>query len=1030
MSKLIACLSGAIVTLASASGASAQSSSSEASGLELEEVVVTAERVTKDLQKTAQKLDVMEGTELKKQGKTRIDEILSGLPGIQLQGSQVDTAIYMRGISTGVPVTVDGVETSGVVLRGTTLDMAQVTVSRGVQNGAGTTGLTGAVSLTTNKPAFEYQATGALTVGSYNLRNTEGVLNLPFSDNQAVRVAYAADRRDGYVSNGAGNSDNRQFRLSYRWKPTDDLDINASYQENNINGNGVQAGSFLYTGHWINWTPGQTLNWSNPYTNGGTAQYQVYQSGLINSANAAGTAAPSATGGQIYNAAGQYLYPSGPCTTVATSFTSSATNFSALGPIIQAWGCPSRHLAIRDGVTFRNRANPWDDGSTRYDFFPNNPQRDSLTRVANVTIDWQTSYGKWRFQPAYTYSYRKFVEPLRGTSTMGEGGIPDTRWNLDVQLASNEDSRIGWVGGFTGSYTPRSDDGEGQFTVSYPTSGWTTGTPSTTLASGMAAAGISSAAMNPPCYTVFPGATPTSAGTANSLPCYSTTWSAGTAAYNYAFSLQGNYSITDAWRVNGSVRKDWYATENRGSTFSFFVDGDGQRYVWYLPATTYCSGPAVDAMGVAIPTGCTTTNTSGVPNPNGLYQVPVRMNISDADLYAQINSVHQWAKSNTESFTFSTEYDLLPDVMAYLRFANGTSAAMAAGMGGATGGSVSVTLPNAVVPGVGTPYTTTVNLPSPLVKGEETKQLTLGLKSRWFDRKLQVNVEGFYNEYHNRALGRIIGALYGYQNTTTQVQGTETCTASVSSPIVVRFGSTVQTSCFAANIGSYTGDMLSKGVDLDVTFVPTANDRIDLSVEYLRMTFAGAAQIGTLTVDQVIGFNQSTTTNLAAAQQFADGWNAFTSGTEGQTLPQAPRWSAQANYSHQFELPQGGRLTPRVTGYYKTAYYFNETTGTGDTNLMLNSNWAIANGKAKDQDNIQDAYSKFDVNLGYQPRDGKWSLNGYVKNVQNRATMTSANPTILTTGSVATGDIRQTAVGGFVQLDAPRTYGLTLQANF
>lgn len=1013
MSRFTACMSGTVVALAGACGASAQTDASGASGLELEEVIVTAERVTKDLQKVSQVITTYDGEQLKKEGKTRIDEILRGIAGIELQSDQVDTNIYMRGVSTGTPMIIDGVSqgTGGTTIRGTTLDVAQVAVSKGTQNGAGTTSLSGAVNVVTNKPVFEYQASGAFTAGSYNLRNTEGVLNVPISDNQAIRLAYSSDRRSGYYPNDAGNSDNRQFRLRYRWQPSENLDINASFTENRIEGNGVSQSVLLYTGHWVDLGAGQVLPWTNPYTGATTlygqiapATVPIFLNGNVNAANSTTITAP------------QYSYPAGPCTQNAAAFSTGITaamgavpasyNPATVGPVITTLGCPFQHLAVRDGVYFFDRDNPWDDGSRKYDWWSNTPVRDTLNRTASIDIDWKLPIGMLSIQPSYVYSVNHFVEPARGTSWMDQGGIPSNSGRLDVQLASNEDSPIQWVGGFNGSYSPRPDEGPSFISISNPAGSWTLGT------AGMTA----NAATSTTCYTVLPtGAT--TQGVVNKSNCISPNYSAGGASYNYGLSAQASWPVLDTLRLNGSLRHDWYASESRGGGLTTLADGDGQRYIWYLPATTYCS-----------PTG---TGAGLCTNPNGLFQVPYRMNISQADEDALVASVHSWRKSQTTSFTFNVEYDLFPQTMVYAKFATGASGAMAAGMGGATGGTINVTLPDAVVPAgtlAGTKFVTAVNLPAPSVKGEETAQISLGEKSRWFDNRLQVNVEAFYNKFKNRGLNLILGSLYGYQSTTT---GAVTCTASATTPVRVILGATEDQSCLAANVGSYTGNMLSKGVDLDVSWLPTSKDRLDLSVEYLRTTFDGVPEIGNYTAAQIsqLSVDQGGSSSSPFAQTFADGWNAFLGSIDGQTMPKAPRWASTLNYQHEFDLPNGSRITPRLTGYYKSAFYFTENLMSGDTAAITDSNWAISNGKWLPS--VQKGYSLFDFYTTWSAKDGKWFLSAYVRNIENEAVLSSTGGlTTWSTGSIATNDLYKTVLGGYANLEAPRTYGLTLSANF
>jgi iron complex outermembrane receptor protein len=231
----------------------------------LEEITVTAEKRETDLQKTAISIQTVSGTELVTEGKRRLDEIMQGIVGVSSQGSQVGTDFYMRGLGTGnfgppvggieqsaVAVMIDGVyQNRGEVVRGGTLDMAQVEIMRGTQSTTlGGSSLAGAVSLVSNDPVFEYEGSGSLELGNYNLVNIQGVLNVPLTGNQAFRIAYAAEERDGYISSNAGNSDQTNARIKYRWQPSEDLNIVASYSHQLIGGNGVDSGVLTYYGYW------------------------------------------------------------------------------------------------------------------------------------------------------------------------------------------------------------------------------------------------------------------------------------------------------------------------------------------------------------------------------------------------------------------------------------------------------------------------------------------------------------------------------------------------------------------------------------------------------------------------------------------------------------------------------------------------------------------------------------------------------------------------------------------------------------
>jgi iron complex outermembrane recepter protein len=236
----------------------------------LEEITVTAQKRETNLQKTPISIQAVAGEELVTEAKVRIDEIMQGVVGVQTQGSQVGVNFFMRGLGnaegngpaggqqqSAVAILIDGVyQNRGEVVRGGTVDMARAEVMRGTQSTTlGGSSLAGAVSMVSNNPVFKYEGSGALGFGDYNLLSTQAVLNVPLADNQALRLAYSTEKRDGYISNNAGNSDQSNGRIKYRWQPTEDFDLVATASKQVIGGNGVDVNSLSYYGYWEGYDP-------------------------------------------------------------------------------------------------------------------------------------------------------------------------------------------------------------------------------------------------------------------------------------------------------------------------------------------------------------------------------------------------------------------------------------------------------------------------------------------------------------------------------------------------------------------------------------------------------------------------------------------------------------------------------------------------------------------------------------------------------------------------------------------------------
>lgn len=364
---------------------------------QLQEVVVTAEKRSEDLQKVAESIQVTSGEELVKEGKKRLDEIMQGVVGVQSQDSQVGAAFSIRGVDTGVggppgtnpgatvAVYVDGnYQNRGEVVRGATLDVSQAEVMRGTQSTTlGASAIAGAVSLVTNQPAFNYQAQGTLEIGDYNTKNMDAVLNAPLGDTQALRFAYSSDRRDGYLSSNAGNVDNQVFRLKYRWQPTESLNLVATVEHNSIGGNGVTAGVLLYSGSW-----------------------------------------------QPYKAA-------------------NASSYTTL------MGYPPLFGYVPSNITFRDRSDPWNDGYPANDW-PNNPYRDTQITSYSIKADWTTDLGTLTFVPNIQNAHFRSVEPPRAGSYRSENS-PQNTTQMDLRFASPSSSPFEWLLGAYYYYTNVTD---------------------------------------------------------------------------------------------------------------------------------------------------------------------------------------------------------------------------------------------------------------------------------------------------------------------------------------------------------------------------------------------------------------------------------------------------------------------------------------------------------------------------------------------------------------------------------------------
>lgn len=117
----------------------------------------------------------------------------------------------------------------------------------------------------------------------------------------------------------------------------------------------------------------------------------------------------------------------------------------------------------------------------------------------------------------------------------------------------------------------------------------------------------------------------------------------------------------------------------------------------------------------------------------------------------------------------------------------------------------------------------------------------------------------------------------------------------------------------------------------------------------------------------------------------------------GAPVPQTPEWSGVVGYQHVFDFPDGSTLMPRVSSQIRSSYYTNFTEGPGSK---------------------QGAYTRTTLNLTYASADERWSIMGYVKNVENAKVL-----------AFTSNNSGSTPVVEESFLD-PRTAGVVMQFHF
>jgi iron complex outermembrane recepter protein len=215
-------------------------SPAHAARVELEEVIVTAERRSTSLQTTAIAASVLTGEDLANRGITDVDQLQFIAPSATVNNFGQGIDFNIRGIGKGEhnTQTMTGVITyrdyvpsfPGYFTREPYFDIARVEILRGPQGTfAGQNATGGAVFVTSNDPVIGGGNSGYWQgqLGNYSDFGLQGAINLPINDRLAARVAFNGEARDSFYdiegpwTGSDGELTQGSLRLGLLWQPND-----------------------------------------------------------------------------------------------------------------------------------------------------------------------------------------------------------------------------------------------------------------------------------------------------------------------------------------------------------------------------------------------------------------------------------------------------------------------------------------------------------------------------------------------------------------------------------------------------------------------------------------------------------------------------------------------------------------------------------------------------------------------------------------------------------------------------------------
>ena len=208
---------------------------------EIEEIIVTANKREQTVQDIPMNISVLTSEVMTERGIYNPEDYLRTLAGVSTPGG--DTYYTMRGLNTGTAQVSSGTSNTymGEISMGMTnlYDVERIEVLRGPQGTLyGSNAVGGTIRYITAMPQFD-EFEGNVTVEAVDKKladdtglNYNFMVNVPFSENFAMRAVYTSGENPGIYQNVAtgrkdiGTQEDDEYRLMFRYQ-NGPLDINA-----------------------------------------------------------------------------------------------------------------------------------------------------------------------------------------------------------------------------------------------------------------------------------------------------------------------------------------------------------------------------------------------------------------------------------------------------------------------------------------------------------------------------------------------------------------------------------------------------------------------------------------------------------------------------------------------------------------------------------------------------------------------------------------------------------------------------------
>lgn len=250
------------VALAICVGASLPTTA-DSQGFTLEEVIVTAQKREQSSMDVPIAIDTFSAQNMENTGALSLGDIDDYIPGFEVGSGVTQATIEIRGISSAnissggdasVATFYDGVYLPRAATTINFSDMARIEVLKGPQGTlAGRNAAAGSVSIVPNSPTLE-QTEGfiQLKAGNYGLERWEGMLNIPVSDQIALRANLMSNQYDGHLDNQAAggpdlaSQDSITGRIALLWNLSENTNLQINYDVDDTNNGPRAAAGFTH----------------------------------------------------------------------------------------------------------------------------------------------------------------------------------------------------------------------------------------------------------------------------------------------------------------------------------------------------------------------------------------------------------------------------------------------------------------------------------------------------------------------------------------------------------------------------------------------------------------------------------------------------------------------------------------------------------------------------------------------------------------------------------------------------------------